>query len=103
MSQKEIKTRIQHKHDLEVNWKKAVNFTPLAGELIIYDADEDHPYPRFKSGDGEHTITELPFTTIAIDDSPAEGSQNPVSSAGVYAAIEAAKVQVQIITWGAED
>lgn len=36
----EINTRIQHKHDLEINWLKATDFIPLAGELI-YDKEVD--------------------------------------------------------------
>ena len=34
--EKNTNARIQHKHDIEANWKKAINFVPLAGELIIY-------------------------------------------------------------------
>jgi hypothetical protein len=62
---KELKTRIQHKHDTEANWKKAVNFVPLAGELIIYDADiesgGEYSYERFKIGDGKTPVNELVF------------------------------------------
>ena len=29
---KEIKGRLVNKHDIEENWLKAENFTPLAGE-----------------------------------------------------------------------
>lgn len=57
--QKTIKTRIQNKHDIQANWERAINFIPLAGELIVYDADYDavsnpngYKYPRFKIGDG---------------------------------------------------
>lgn len=67
----QILTRIQHKHDVEANWRKATNFAPLAGELIIYDADENYEYPRFKVGiwDGESEktadmlVSNLPFVT----------------------------------------
>lgn len=38
---KTINTRISQKHDFEINWNKATNFTPKAGELIIYDAEVD--------------------------------------------------------------
>lgn len=58
---KTIKTRISHKHDIEENWNMAVNFKPLAGELIIYDPDSTHPYSRFKIGDGETSVSSLPF------------------------------------------
>jgi hypothetical protein len=45
------------KHDSTENWKKAINFIPKSGEVIIYD-DMD---PPFKIGDGIHTVNELPF------------------------------------------
>ena len=60
-----MKERIQVKHDLAENWAKAVNFIPLAGEIIIYDGlIEEGEYieqPRLKIGDGIHTVNELPF------------------------------------------
>lgn len=59
--EKQINTRILQKHDLEENWLKAQNFVPKAGELIIYDADESHLYPRIKIGDGEKVVNDLPF------------------------------------------
>ncbi len=39
MAEKNIKTRIIHKHDTEANWNLAVNFIPKQGELIVYDKD----------------------------------------------------------------
>ena len=60
---KEIKTRIRNKHDLEANWQKAVNFIPLAGEMIVYDPDDSHAQPRIKIGDGTATVNSLPFCT----------------------------------------
>ena len=44
--QKTIKTRVQHKHDLEFNWNLATGFIPLQGELIVYDIEVDdvHQY-----------------------------------------------------------
>ena len=60
---KEIKTRIRNKHDLEVNWQKAVNFIPMAGEIIIYDQDATHAQPRIKIGDGTTNINNLLFCT----------------------------------------
>lgn len=41
MTEKHIRSRLVHKHDLEINWNLAVNFVPLAGELIIYDTEVD--------------------------------------------------------------
>jgi hypothetical protein len=73
---KTVNTRIQNKHDLEVNWKKAVGFIPLAGELVIYDKEVDaagnilelpkgrttaFTYERIKVGDGVTAISDLPF------------------------------------------
>ena len=49
------------KHETEANWRKAVNFTPKLGQLIIYDADEKHPFARIKVGDGVHNVNDLPF------------------------------------------
>ena len=79
---KEFFTRIQHKHDIEANWIKAVNFIPLNGEIIVYDKDSEHDSARIKIGDGTTKINELPFiqeasdidaVTIDIDDA-AEGT-----------------------------
>ena len=61
MTPNRMKTRIVHKHATELNWKKAVNFTPLQGELIIYDVDETHSYVRMKIGDGIHNVNDLQF------------------------------------------
>ena len=58
--------RIQHKYDIEENWKKAVNFTPLEGELIIYGKDSNYSYDRFKVGDGVTLVNALPFTDEEI-------------------------------------
>mgnify|MGYP004629050933 CR=1 FL=1 len=38
---KTLQTRIIHKHDTEENWKKATNFIPKQGELIVYDIDSN--------------------------------------------------------------
>jgi hypothetical protein len=60
-----MKERIQVKHDIAANWAKAVNFIPLAGELIIYDGIIEKgiyiEQPKLKIGDGIHTVNELPF------------------------------------------
>lgn len=61
MSEKKLSSRIQQKHDTEANWLKATNFTPRAGELIIYDVDNMHSTPRFKVGDGSTSVSDLPF------------------------------------------
>lgn len=72
MAEKTLKTRIQHKHDLQENWEKATGFVPLAGELIIYDVDSEHSTPRFKIGDGViqdgkvigTNVNDLPFAEM---------------------------------------
>lgn len=62
-----IKSRIQLKNDTEANWNKAgpkdnsPGFIPLKGELIIYSADDAHPFFRLKVGDGITNVVELPF------------------------------------------
>ena len=61
MASNTIKTRIQLKNDTEAHWDLATNFVPLAGELIIYSADNAHPFSRLKVGDGVTTVTNLPF------------------------------------------
>lgn len=61
-----IKARIKNKHDTEANWASAVNFIPLAGEVIVYDVDSNHAYPRFKVGDGETLVSALPYSTDVL-------------------------------------
>lgn len=61
-----IKARITNKHDTEANWALAENFKPLAGEVIVYDVDSNHTYPRFKVGDGETFVNALHFSTDVL-------------------------------------
>ena len=61
MSEKTINSRIIHKHDVEANWLKAVNFIPRQGEIIVYDIDDTYTYERFKIGDGKTLVSTLPF------------------------------------------
>ena len=67
MAEKNIDTRIIHKHDTEGNWNKATNFIPKQGELIVYDKDATHDYERFKIGDGETNVNSLPFVTDNLE------------------------------------
>lgn len=60
MSEKLIQTRIIHKHAQESDWDDAT-IKPLQSELLIYDSDENHNFPRFKLGDGTSLARELPF------------------------------------------
>lgn len=61
MTTKNIKGRIQHKHDVEANWQLATNFIPMIGELIVYDPDASHTESRLKIGDGQTLVNDLPF------------------------------------------
>lgn len=60
-NEKVIKTRIMMKNDTQANWDRQINFIPKQGEIIIYSADESHPFSRLKVGDGNTTVTTLPF------------------------------------------
>ena len=92
---KTLKTRIVHKHASEAEWSSS-SLIPMQGELIIYDADNNYTYGRFKIGDGVHTVAELPFTTDAIM------AQMIATEAYVTNLINQ-KSQVQIITWEEND
>lgn len=59
--EKNMNARIQHKHDIEANWNKALNFIPKIAEIIVYDIDELHDKIRVKIGDGVTNVKELPF------------------------------------------
>lgn len=87
-----IKTRVQLKSDTEDNWKKSVliaeggtktsgtSFVPLLGELIVYIADDAHPFSRLKIGDGETNVVSLPF----IDAGTINGELLPESQVEIY-------------------
>lgn len=66
MSEKVLNSRIVHKHDVEANWLKAVNFTPKQGEIIVYDIDDTYSYERIKIGDGSTLVSALPFANDAL-------------------------------------
>lgn len=56
---KVIKGRVLQKIDTTENWKRAINFVPLKGEICIYaDADET---PKIKIGDGTTNVNDLDF------------------------------------------
>lgn len=82
-NEKYMNTRVLLKNDIEANWVKANGFTPLLGELIIYNAEkagdelpkdsEDQllrdyyiTYPRVKIGDGATNVNNLAFITDEI-------------------------------------
>lgn len=63
---KDIYGRVQQKHDTEANWIKATNFTPNAGEIIVYDPDGICTYARIKIGDGNTNVNNLPFVNTTV-------------------------------------
>lgn len=85
-AEKQMNARVQLKNDIEANWLKAVNFSPLPGEVIIYNAEtkgdnnqlpkdsngenvRDYwiTYPRIKIGNTQRdNINDLPFIDTAI-------------------------------------
>ena len=89
-----IKTRVQLKSDTEENWRKSVlstdhpngqknsgtSFVPLLGELIVFIADDAHPFSRLKIGDGNTNVLSLPF----IDAGTINGSLLPESQVVTY-------------------
>ena len=66
--EKQLVGRIIHKHDIEENWNKATGFIPKQGEIIVYDIDDNYTYERFKIGDGNTTVVNLPFQKTNIND-----------------------------------
>lgn len=61
MANKTFQGRIVQKHDTEANWKKATNFIPLKGEIILYD-----DLNEIKIGDGITKINDLDFFASTI-------------------------------------
>ena len=66
MPEKTLKTRIIHKHDVELNWNKATGFVHKQGELIVYDKDSNYDYERVKIGDGATNVNNLPFVISTL-------------------------------------
>lgn len=87
-SEKEFIARLQQKHDTEVNWKKAVNFIPKMAEIIVYDPDETNTKSRFKIGDGETNVNELPFFTSSSENGGGGSSTVTLESLGINATAE---------------
>lgn len=61
-----IYARVIHLHDTEDNWKLCPQFVPQKSEIVVYDIDAKHPYPRFKIGDGITPISNLAFSIDAV-------------------------------------
>jgi len=98
MATNTIKTRIQLKNDTEAHWDLAVNFVPKQGEVIIYSADGTHPFSRLKVGDGNTTVSELPF----INSGSAEKVNHTLTfgNGAVYQYDGSADVTVPVYTGG---
>ena len=79
MNGKTLKSRIVHKHDIEANWRLATNFTPLQGEMIRYDPDENNTNHRVKIGDGVTNVNDLKF----IDDNKVDNLNEYFKKLGV--------------------
>ena len=92
MAEKKVKTRIQSKHDTAANWANATNFVPLAGEIIIYDADSTTTYPRVKIGDGTTVVGNLPFQVTK--------ETATISADGLMSATDKAKLNYTNIAYG---
>ena len=89
MAEKNIKTRIIHKHDTEENWNKATNFIPKQGEIIVYDIDLSHSYERIKIGDGTTNVISLPYVSETVVDAELSAtSENPVQNKVIYDALD---------------
>ena len=88
MNGKTLKSRIVHKHDIEANWRLATNFTPLQGEMIIYDPDENNTNHRVKIGDGVTNVNDLKF----IDDNKVDKIEGKGLSTNDYTTAEKNKL-----------
>lgn len=69
MAERNIKSRIVHKHDTADHWSLATGFIPKQGEIIIYDVDDTYDYERIKIGDGVTNVNSLPFSNDSIVES----------------------------------
>ena len=56
-----MKARISQLHMTEAEWQNYSQLVPEAGEFIVYDPDNNHPYARIKVGDGVRVLQDLDF------------------------------------------
>ena len=75
MANKTFQGRIVQKHDTEANWKKATNFVPLKGEIIVYD-----DLNKIKIGDGSTKINDLKFDTATFYVKLTQGANNSATA-----------------------
>lgn len=80
MSNKNLRARVVHMHGSEQRWSE-LSFIPEKGEIIVYDADNNHSAPRFKIGDGLLTAANLPFQN-AIGPTGPQGAVGPTGPTG---------------------
>ena len=85
---KKLNTRIINKHATAAVWNDT-NFTPLQGEIVIYDPGYDskdgktYTRERMKIGDGSRTIQELPFAhEVEVSVTEQKQSVNVVTAVG---------------------
>lgn len=56
-----MKARVSQLHKTASEWQRHADWVPEAGEIIVYDPDDDTPYARVKIGDGKKTLKNLSF------------------------------------------
>lgn len=60
-----MKARVSQLHKTEAEWLKYSDWIPEAGELVVYDPDENFKYSRVKVGDGKNKLSVLSFSIDA--------------------------------------
>ena len=50
-------------HGTAAEWENNLLYIPSQGEIVIYDIDDNNDKSKFKIGDGETTVANLPFFT----------------------------------------
>lgn len=56
-----MKARVSQLHKTEAEWSKYADWTPEAGELVVFDPDETFYTARVKIGDGKTPLKHLSF------------------------------------------
>ena len=77
MANKILQARTTQKIDTSENWAKALNFIPLAGEIIIYSDTK-----QIKVGDGVTNVNDLEFySSIGLNVYTKTETDNAIASA----------------------
>ena len=103
MPEKRIYGRSVQKHDVQKNWEKATNFTPMAGEIVVYDRDENYDYERFKIGDGITLVNDLPFAGGADVSTIIDITEFPTEDINESAIYRVQSVSAKVYVAGAAD